>query len=337
MNRTASSNSAPSALRLGSGEVFMCSGQGSQKPGMGADLLDIPEVAQVFSCASDVFGFDAAALVAHAPAVELDDTRKAQAAVCTLSVAIARALMAHGARPTALLGFSLGQIGALALAGMVSDEVAFSIVRERSGFMAEAARENPGAMSALLKADDESVAALCAECARGDVLVPANYNCPGQIVVSGTVAAVSRAEEVWAARGGRFSRLAASGAFHSPLMEPAVAPFSAFIESVRFEEPEVPLICNVDARPLSAADAPAHLAAHLTHPVRFSASVEFLIRAGACEFVETGFGGVLANLVRRIDKNTVRACVQDRASLDAFLAARATRPFPEREETSHVE
>lgn len=337
MNRTASSNSAPNALRLGAGEVFMCSGQGSQKPGMGADLLDIPEVAQVFSCASDVFGFDVAALAAHASAAELDDTRKAQAAVCTLSVAIARALMAHGARPAAFLGFSLGQIGALALAGMVSDEVAFSIVRERSAFMAEAARENPGAMSALLKADEEAVAALCAECAHGDVLVGANYNCPGQIVVSGTVAAVARAEEAWAARGGRFSRLATSGAFHSPLMEPAVEPFSAFIEGVRFEEARFPLICNVDARPLSAADAPAHLVAHLTHPVRFSASVELLVRAGAREFVETGFGGVLANLVRRIDKDTVRACVQDRASFDAFLAARTGRSFPEREETPHAE
>ena len=284
------------AIAAGS-PVFLCSGQGSQKPGMGADLMDVPEVAEVFSCASDVLGFDVADLVLHAEPDVLNDTRNAQPAICVLSVAVACALEARGVEPAAVLGFSLGQVSALAVSGMLSVEATFSLVKERSRLMAEAAAEHPGAMSALLKADEESVAALCDECAQGEALVPANYNCPGQIVVAGAPAAVERVEAAWAASGKRFSRLATSGAFHSPL------------------------ICNVTAEPLSAAVAREHLVRHLTSPVRFQQSVEALVRAGADTFVETGFGGVLANLVKRIDKGAARFCVQDRASLDACVAA----------------
>ena len=304
--------------------VFMFSGQGAQKPGMGQTLLDVPEVARTVSCASDVFGYDVTDLLLNAPAEKLNDTRFAQPAMCVLSVGIARALEARGVHPSAVLGFSLGQVSALAVSGMLSDEATFAFVAERAEAMAEAAQERPGVMSAFLKADEQSVSAVCAECAQGQVLVPANFNGPGQIVVSGEVEAVERAEAAWAAQGKRFSRLATSGAFHSPLMQSAADKLDAYLAGVTFAEPCVPLICNTDARPLRAADAREHLVRHLVSPVRFQQSVEALAAQGADTFAEVGFGGVLSNLVKRIDRKATRACVQDAESFESFVAAYAT-------------
>lgn len=301
--------------------VFMFSGQGSQKPGMGVDLMDVPQVAAAFACASEVLGYDLADIVANAEPEKLNDTHYAQPALCALSVGIARGLMAQGVQPSAVLGFSLGQVSALAISGMLSDEATFKLVKVRADLMAEAAAAQPGVMSALLKADEAAVQALCDECAQGDVLVPANFNCPGQIVIAGTPDAVARAEEAWTAAGKRASHLATSGAFHSPLMASASEAFAAYLGGVEFAEASIPLICNVDAAPLSAADARDHLVRHLTNPVRFEQSVQALAAAGATTFTEVGFGGVLANLVRRIDKGATRAYVQDRASFDAAVQA----------------
>lgn len=302
--------------------VFMLSGQGSQQPGMGQDLFDLSEAQEVFECANDVFGFDVADFIANTSAEKLNDTRCAQPALCVLSVAIARALETRGVAPAAVLGFSLGQISALAVSGMLSNEETFKLVRERSALMAQAAEEYPGAMSALLKADEESVRALCDECAQGQVLVPANFNCPGQIVISGEIAAIARAEEAWALQGKHFSRLATSGAFHSPLMTQAANKLAEYLEDVEFKEPRVPLICNVDTTSLTADCAAEHLVRHLVSPVCFQQSVEMLVQTGAQQFLEVGFGGVLAGLVKRIDKTVGRACVSSRESFDDLLTAR---------------
>lgn len=309
----------PLAPLGGAGLVFMASGQGSQKPGMGADLLDVPEVAATFACASDVLGRDVAALVREADAEELNDTRNAQMAISALSIGIGRALAARGVVPDALLGFSLGQVSAMALAGMLTDEAAFALIAERSRLMGEAADANPGVMSAFLKITLPEAEELAAACAEGDVLVPANLNGGGQIVMAGTPAAIARAEEAWAARKGRFSRLATSGAFHSPLMAPAAEAFGAYLAGVDFAEPAVLVIGNVHAAPLTAAGARDELVAHLTSPVQFEASVQKLQAAGAAMFAEVGFGGVLANLIKRIDRSASRACVQDAASFDQFV------------------
>lgn len=301
------------------GLVFMASGQGSQKPGMGADMLDVPEVATTFECASDVLGRDVAALVRDASPEELNDTRNAQIAISALSIGMGWALMARGVVPDALLGFSLGQISAMVLGDMLAEEAAFALIAERSRLMGEAADANPGVMSALLKMTLPEAEELCAACAEGEVLVPANLNGGGQIVIAGTPAAVARAEEAWAARKGRFSRLATSGGFHSPLMASAAEPFAAYLAGVDFRESAVPVIGNVQAAPLTADGARAELVAHLTSPVQFEASVAKLQAAGAQMFAEVGFGGVLANLVKRIDRAAPRAAVQDRASFDAFI------------------
>lgn len=299
--------------------VFMASGQGSQKAGMGTSLFGVPEVEDTLECASEVSGRDIAALInseGDDAQAALDETRNAQIAIAALSIGIGRALMSRGIRPDALVGFSLGQISALALAGMLSDEDAFRLIDVRSRAMDEAARSNPGAMTALLKADPESVEALCESCAQDDVLVPANYNCPGQIVISGSMPAVERAEAAWKEQGGKFSRLATQGAFHSPLMQAACEPFAEYLYTVDFKEPSIPVICNTDARPLDAASVRQRLVDHLTHPVRFQQSIEALEEQGADTFIEVGFGGVLSNLVRRIDKGAARICVQDRPSFE---------------------
>ncbi len=312
-------------LQLGndtSASVWMFSGQGAQKPQMGLDLLDIPEVRETFTCASDVLGFDVASFIETATEDELNDTAAAQPCMCVLSVAQARALLARGIVPDAVLGFSLGQVSALPIAGMLSDEATFAFVKERARLMAEAANEHPGCMSALLKADEESVQALCEQCGAGDVLVAANFNSPGQIVISGSREAVERAEAAWGEQGKRSSRLATSGAFHSPLMEQAATQLAAVLADMDFSEAAIPLISNVDAQPLAASDAKAQLAAHLTHPVRFDTSVQNLVDAGATEFVELGYGGVLTNLMKRINKEVARVALSDRASFDAYVASK---------------
>lgn len=304
--------------------VFMCSGQGSQKLGMGTSLLSVDEVAETFECASDVLGRDVVALVSaegEDAAEQLNLTRNAQAAIAALSIGIGRALAARGAAPDALLGFSLGQISAISLAGMLSLEDTFRLINARGAVMDEAARATDGAMSALLKADAASVEKLCADCAEGDVLVPANYNSPKQIVISGNAAAVERAEAAWKEQGGRFSRLATQGAFHSPLMEEACAPFADFLSGLEFAEPAIPVICNTDASLLGAADIRERLVAHLTHPVRFQQSVEMLADAGARTFAEIGFGGVLSGLVKRTVQDVEHPCIQDMESFDAYLAS----------------
>ena len=297
--------------------VFMLSGQGSQAPGMGADLLDVPEVGESFACASDAFGFDVGRLVAEGSSEDLRGTVCAQASILAVSVGVSRALAARGIEPVAVLGFSLGQIGALAVAGMLSIEETFALAARRARIMERSAKNHPGAMCALLGADEQTVSEVCESCAEGEVLVPANYNCTGQIVVSGSHDAIARVQEAWASRKKRSVMLATEGAFHSPLMHEASEELAAYLSAVQFCEARIPLICNVDAEPLSAADASDHLIRHLTQPVRFCESVSSLVQAGATDFVETGFGGVLVGFVKRIDKGAARTLVQDKESFEA--------------------
>ena len=307
--------------------AFLCSGQGSQKPGMGQDLLDIPEIAATFECASDVFGRDIVALCrAETPeeAEALNDTRNAQAAIATLSIGIGRALMARGVVPGSLVGFSLGQVSALALSGMLTDEQAFELIAERSRIMGEVADANPGCMTALLKGTPEEVEAVCAEQAQGDVLAPANYNSPGQVVVAGTMAAIERVESAWKEAGKRASRLATSGAFHSPLMQDAHEPFGNYLQTVKFQDPAITVICNTDATPLDASNVRERLVEHLTKPVRFQQSIELLEGRGVNAYVEVGFGGVLANLVKRCAPEAARLCVQDHATFDQCIETYAS-------------
>ncbi len=287
--------------------AFLLSGQGAQKPGMGAGLLDIPSGRAVFEEASEAFGFDVADACLNAAPERLNDTAVAQPATVTCSVASAAALMEAGVRPDYVLGFSLGQVSALAVAGMLGREDAFKFTAFRAHAMAEAAAQRDGAMCALMGGESAEVEELCAQLAQDDVLVPANYNSPGQTVVSGDRAAVLRAQEAWVERPKhRAAMLATSGAFHSPLMQPAAEKIAGYLADVQFRDADVPLVCNVDARPLAASDAADHLAHQVVSPVRFEQSVAWLLEQGVDTFVECGFGGVLVGLVRRIDKSAAR-------------------------------
>ena len=289
--------------------AFLLSGQGAQKPGMGAALIESesPEVAETFAAARDAFGFDVADVCLHASAETLRDTAYAQPAMCALSIAVAKSLEARGVAPAYVAGFSLGQIAALAVSGMVSERDAFRIAAFRASAMAEAAAARPGSMCALLGGDLNEARDVCLQVAQDDVLVRANYNAPGQTVVSGDVAAVERAAAAWKERSRhKASMLATSGAFHSPLMQPAADALAEFLEGIEFREPRVPLVCNTDARPLSAADARAHLAAQVASPVLFEQSVRWLSMQGVDAFVECGFGGVLTKLVKRIEPDAAR-------------------------------
>ena len=286
--------------------VWMLPGQGAQKPGMGADLLELPQVAQAFALASDVLGLDLADLSRNGSAEDVNRPFNAQALTMAVSVGTGRFLQANGLAPSAVLGFSLGQIGALALAGVLSDDQAFRLLKVRATAMAAACEQVPGGMLALLGADAQDAEELCKECAGGEVLLPANYNCPGQIVISGTEAAIECAGARWKELGNKASRLNTSGAFHSPLMEQAAEAVAEACADLDFREPEVPLICNTDARPFRANEAAARLAAQVKSPVRFSQSVEYLIAQGETDFLEVGFGAVLNGLVKRIDRTTNR-------------------------------
>lgn len=302
--------------------VLMCSGQGAQKPGMGSDVLHVPEVAHAFAVASEVLGFDLASLATRGSEDEINDTYHAQGLMMALSVGLGSALISRGEHVEAVLGFSLGEISALALAQVLSVEDAFALLNVRARAMDAACRETSGAMLALLAASEEDALEVCERCAEDDVLVIANYNCPGQIVLSGSVAAIDRAQTWWCgntAKRARASRLKTAGAFHSPLMRSAADEVRTFCAGLEFAEPARELICNTDARPFVASEAADRLARQIVSPVRFEQSVRFLLDQGSNRFVEVGFGGVLFTMMKRIDKEAERYRIGSDGELTSFL------------------
>ena len=303
--------------------VWLLPGQGAQEPGMGTGLAALPQVAETFSVASEQLGIDVEQLACTGTADQVNDAFNAQALTMAMSVGLGRALMTRGVRPDALVGFSLGQISALALADVLPLDQAFALLKVRSQAMAQACAENPGGMLALLGADVADAEALAAEQAQGDVLVAANHNAPGQVVVSGTNAALDRAQAAWTQAGKRCVRLNTAGAFHSPLMEPAAQAVAAACAQLDFAEPSVPLICNTDARPFTAAEAADRLTRQVKQPVLFQESIEALLAQGAASFAEVGHGKVLCGLVKRISRKSARAQVGTVEQLEAFVAAQA--------------
>lgn len=285
--------------------AILCGGQGAQAPGMADALGRGALVDEVFEAASDVCGFDVRAACGDASA--LADAERVQPALCAVSIASARLAQSAGVELGYVAGFSLGQVAALNVAGMLSLEQTFSLCSARARAMAKAAEKTPGAMCALSGADEAAVEELIERTAGEDVLVAANFNAPGQIVVSGHRAAVERAAQAWRARPRRrATMLAVAGAFHSPLMQDAARDVAAFLADVRFGEPRIPLVCNVDARPLSAQAAPKRMARQIVSPVLFDRSIAWLSEQGVDVYVECGSGSVLCSLVRRISPSARR-------------------------------
>lgn len=303
--------------------VWMCSGQGAQSEGMGADLLDILEVREVFERASEVLEIDLVRLTKEGSAEEVNDAFNAQALTMVLTVAIGKALMAQGKKPDALIGFSLGEISALALAGILSLDDAFKLLKVRANAMADACEQREGAMLALLAASHEDAEAVCEACAGEAILLPANFNCPGQVVISGDAAAIERAEAHWKGMKKKCARLKTAGGFHSPLMtsaSEALVSYFAGSDAPVFNEAEIELICNTDAAPFVVNEAAERLSAQVISPVLFEQGVNYLIDEGENEFVEIGYGGVLFTMMKRISKEACRKRVGTREQFDEYVS-----------------
>lgn len=265
-----------------------------------------PIAAEVFAEADATLGFALSHLCFEGPADVLTATRNAQPAILTASVAALRVL--HAARPdlpapACVAGHSLGEYSALVAAGALSFPDALRLTRARGELMARAGELHPGSMAAILKLDDAHVAAICAQAVAesGDVVQVANYNSPGQVVISGGPTGVAAAAALAKAAGGRVMPLAVSIAAHSALMIPAVEEFAARVAETPFVAPQVTVIGNVRAMPLATADdIRVELVAQLTSSVRWTASIAAMQEAGITRFVEIGPGAVLTGLVKRI-------------------------------------
>lgn len=282
-------------------------GQGSQTAGMADPWLDHPAGKDVLDRASVVLGWDVVERSRDEAALE--QTEVVQPAVFACDLAGFAVLVSEGVAFDAAAGHSLGEFAALVASGAVAFEEGLRALAIRAEAMGKASRENPGAMTALIGVSAEEAFEVCEVAGRGDVLSVANENGPRQIVLSGSLSAVARAEELARSRGARFVRLQVAGAFHSPLMQPALPAVRDAISRVTFREPQFALVPNASGKMTTQPPALRDLLSrHLVSPVRWDASVKAMAEAGITWFVEAGPGDVLSKLARRsAPGGTVRA------------------------------
>lgn len=287
-------------------KAFVFPGQGSQFVGMGKDLYENNALAkELFDKADEILGFKITDIMFAGTDEQLKQTNVTQPAVFLHSV-ISALCLGDDFKPAMVAGHSLGEFSALVAAGALSFEDGLKLVAARANAMQKACEANPGTMAAIIGLSDEKVEEVCSEVsADGQIVVAANYNCPGQLVISGNVEAVNAAcEKLKEAGAKRALPLKVGGAFHSPLMQPAKDELQAAIEQTEFAAPSCPVYQNVDAKAhTDAAEIKANLTAQLTSPVRWTASVQTMIADGADDFTECGPGKALQGMIGRIDKN----------------------------------
>jgi [acyl-carrier-protein] S-malonyltransferase len=295
--------------------AFMFPGQGSLEEGMGRDIVEaVPEAMQVFREGSEAAGIDLIKLCFDTPLSEMVETENQQPALVATSLAINEALRARGIVPDYVVGHSVGEFSALAAVRSLLPAEAIALVRERGLAMAAAAKDRPGSMAAILGLADDVVENICTKIHN---VWPANYNCPGQVVVSGADGAVDECcEEAEQAGARRAIRLRVSGAFHSPLVERAAERLRPTIERVHFKEPLAPFVSTVTAKLEHAQRYSTLLVEQLTAPVKFTQAAGVLLRNGVTVFVEVGPGNVLSGLLKRIDKSVRVVSVNNLRSLD---------------------
>ena len=304
--------------------AFVFPGQGSQQVGMGRALGEaFAESREVFAEADAALGFSLSGLCFEGPETELQLTANTQPAILATSIAALRPLVARGVRPDWVAGHSLGEYSALVAAGSLSLADALRTVRRRGQYMQQAVPVGTGAMAAILGLEPAAIEAACREAAQGEVVSPANFNSPGQVVIAGHAAAVERASALCKARGAkRALPLPVSAPFHCALMQPAQDRLAPELAVLPFGDPVPPLVNNVDAEVVrDGAACRAGLVRQVSGSVRWQESVERLVREGVTSFVEVGPGTVLAGLIRKITKGARVLNVDDPDSLEAAVAA----------------
>jgi len=285
--------------------AYVFPGQGAQFVGMGKDLYDNSPIArQLFEKSDELLGFSITELMFSGTEDDLKQTRVTQPAIFLHSVIMAR-VMGRQFAPEMVAGHSLGEFSALVAAGALSFEDGLKLVAKRAQAMQYACEREPSTMAAILGLDDTVVENACIGIP--EIVVPANYNSPGQIVISGSVKGIEKAVEKLTALGARRALvLKVGGAFHSPLMEPARAELEKAIDAAAFSKPICPVYQNVTALPsLDPAQIMANLKKQLTAPVRWTQSVQHMLRDGATVFYEVGPGNVLQGLIKKVDRNVV--------------------------------
>lgn len=285
-------------------KAYIYPGQGAQFPGMAKDLYEnSPSAKDLFNQANEVLGFDITSVMFEGTAEDLKETRVTQPAVFLHSVILS--ITQDDLEPAMVAGHSLGEFSALVVNNCLSFEDATKLVAKRAAAMQKACEANPSTMAAILGLSDETVEEVCAGI--DEVVVPANYNCPGQLVISGSLKGVEIAcEKLKEAGAKRALPLQVGGAFHSPLMEPAREELAGAIEETTFNAPSCPVYQNATATPSVEVDViKRNLIDQLTAPVRWTQSVQNMVGDGASEFVESGPGKVLQGLVKKIHFDTV--------------------------------
>lgn len=303
--------------------AFLFPGQGSQKPGMGKDIAENYEVAMdVFNKANEILGFDLKNICFNGTTEELKDTSITQAALFTTSAAILSAITEElNIKPDFTAGHSLGEYTAYYAADKLSFEEGLKTVRKRGELMANADKEGKGTMYAVLKLDDEKVQDICEKLSSQGVIVPANYNSPGQIVISGEKNVLEKAKSLITESKGRAMPLPVGGAFHSPLMKPANEELSKYIFGTSFniKESNIKVISNVYADEVPLEKIKDSLVKQLLSPVLWTKSITKLVENGVELFVEVGEGNVLQGLIKKIDRNIKTTGIKDKESLKKFI------------------
>lgn len=291
-------------------KAYVFPGQGAQFVGMGKDLYqNNAEVRKMMDEANEILGFRITDLMFDGTEEDLRQTKVTQPAIFLHSVALAKSL-GDDFQPDMVAGHSLGEFSALVASGALSFEEGLKLVSKRAHAMQKACEMQPSTMAAVLALPDEKVEELCAEV--DEIVAPANYNCPGQVVISGSIEGVDKAcEKMLAAGAKRALKLKVGGAFHSPLMQPAQEELTEAIKAANFETPKCPVYQNVDGKPhTDPAEIKENLIKQLTGAVRWTQDVEAMIADGADEFIELGPGSVLQGLVKKINKSVATSGLQ---------------------------